>query len=96
MQKENNKKAYRKKNVKSVDLVSNERKEKRKYAQACKQTALEQRIVRKKKQKTGSWKSNRKEQKKKSFETTRTAYVVLYPILKDGHRKTMKNEQKKS
>jgi len=54
MQKENNKKAYRKKNVKSVDLVSNERKEKRKYAQACKQTALEQRIVRKKKQKTGS------------------------------------------
>jgi len=54
MQKENNKKAYRKKNVKSVDLVSNERKEKGKYAQACKQTALEQRIVRKKKQKTGS------------------------------------------
>jgi len=67
MQKENNKKAYRKKNVKSVDLVSNERKEKRKYAQACKQTALEQRIVRKKKTKNGFVKIESKRTEEKKF-----------------------------
>jgi len=53
--------------VKSVDLVSNERKEKRKYAQACKQTALEQRIVRKKKTKNGFVKIESKRTEEKKF-----------------------------